>query len=116
MPTSRSVLLTVAVVFAAFLILVVVGYWLHRTILALSTDRMSIARQLDRIHQIFGAFKYGMYCEETSLLTPMYYGWGFEPKFDASHQHARAYAMMLWILCLIDWIILTLKQLGPIFI
>jgi hypothetical protein len=44
----------------------------------------------------------------------MYYGWGFQPKFDANHQHARAYAMMLWILCLIDWGILTLKQLGPL--
>jgi hypothetical protein len=75
---------------------------------------MSIARQLDRIHQIFGAFKYGMYCEKTSLLTPMYYGWGFEPESDTNHRHARAYAVMLWMLCVIDWLIVALKQFAPL--
>jgi hypothetical protein len=114
LPTPKTMLPAVSIVIGAQLMLGLVGVWLSWTIRALSTDRMSIARQLDRIHQVFGVFKYGMYCQDTTLFSPMYYGWGLNAKFDANHGHARAYTTMLLILCVIDWGIISLREIGPV--
>ena len=59
---------------------------LHQTLFHLSEERMSIARQLDRIHQIMGAFEDGYYYKESTLFDPAWKGFGFDPNRDANYK------------------------------
>ena len=82
---------------------------LVRTIGILSEDRMSIARQLDRIHQIMGAFKKDFYCRGATLFDPLWSGWGFDEQRDVNWQLSRVYQVVLWVLFVTDVVILMNK-------
>jgi hypothetical protein len=82
---------------------------LTRTIRFLSEDRMSIARQLDRIHQILGAFREDFYCKGTTLFDPIWYGWGFDKRRDVNWQLSKVYQVVLWLLFATDVLILMSK-------
>jgi hypothetical protein len=81
------------------------------TIRFLSEDRMSIARQLDRIHQVAQTFKTDVYVRETTLFDPIWHGWGFEPKNDVNWKLARSYQVVLWLIFAID-VALLVNSLG----
>jgi hypothetical protein len=70
---------------------------LDRIILSLAEDRMSIARQLDRVHEVLGVFDEGYYYGESSLFDPIWRGWGFDTKRDANYQHSQKFRVVIWI-------------------
>ena len=70
---------------------------LHQTLFHLSAERMSIARQLDRIHQIMGAFEDGYYYKESTLFDPVWKGFGFDPDRDANYKLTWFFVKVLWI-------------------
>lgn len=91
--------------FSAVLLIGVLGgltYIATSTLRFLSEDRMSITRQLDRIHQISQAFKADVYAKGTSLFDPIWYGWGFEPKRDVNWKLSKSYQIVLWLIFTID--------------
>jgi hypothetical protein len=63
---------------------------------------MSIARQVDRVHRVMGAFSKGYYYEESMLLDPRWYGWGFEPGNVSNVALGRKYTLLIWSLCGLD--------------
>lgn len=80
-----------------------------KTIRFLSEDRMSIARQLDRIHQIMGVFKTDFYCKGTTLFDPVWYGWGFDEERDSNKDLSKIYQLVLWVIFASDVLILVNK-------
>ena len=95
------------IVFA--LMLIVVTWILCKGIQALVADRMSIGRQLDRIHRIMGGFTKGYYYSHSTLFEPSWYGWGFEPDRDSNFQLGIKYKFLLWILCIFNILLLFTK-------
>ena len=77
---------------------------------ALVDDRMSIGRQLDRIHRIMGGFTKGYYYAESMLFDPIWYGWGFEPERDSNVLLGRRYRALIWALCVFDIVIVFSKS------
>jgi hypothetical protein len=88
---------------------------LTRTIGLLSKDRMSIARQLDRIHQVMRVFEEGSYYKGGTLFDPVWYGWGFDEARDANWELSKYYQMVLWIIYVSDVLIL-LNKAGLVFL
>ncbi len=89
--------------------LALLTFTLTKTIDFLSEDRMSIARQLDRIHQIMGAFAKDTYVKGTTLLDPIWYGWGFDKNNDVNWRLSRIYRVVLWFIFFTDVLILMNK-------
>lgn len=87
----------------------VLTFALTKTIWFLSEDRMSIARQLDRMHQIMGAFTKDFYIRDTTLFDPIWYGWGFEKEYDVNWKLSRTYRVVLWTIFVTDVLILLNK-------
>ena len=104
---SNAVSIPQKIIFAIALGLLT--FILTRTITFLSEDRMSIARQLDRIHQIMGAFTKDYYVNGTTLLDPIWYGWGFDKDKDINWRLIRIYTYVLWAIFLVDVILLFTK-------
>lgn len=82
---------------------------LTKTIDFISEDRMSIARQLDRIHQIIGAFTKDFYAKDTTLFDPIWYGWGFDRNRDSNQRLNQIYKMVIWAIFVADFLILIGK-------
>lgn len=82
---------------------------LTKTMDFLSEDRMSIARQLDRIHQIIGAFTKDSYVKDTTLLDPIWYGWGFDGNRDSNQRLSQTYKTVIWAIFVADFLILIGK-------
>jgi hypothetical protein len=93
--------------------LALLTFTLTKTINFLSEDRMSIARQLDRIHQIMGAFTKDLYVEDTTLLDPIWYGWGFDKNHDVNWRLSRIYQIVLWCIFALD-VLLLIDKAGVI--
>jgi len=74
----------------------------------LSEERMSIARQLDRIHQLIGAFEDGFFYSEGPLFDPVWRGWGLHPKRDTNTRLGRFFTVFLWAAFVGDVFILAL--------
>lgn len=108
---SNTLSLTGAIIFS--IILALLTFVLSRTIRFLSRDRMSIARQLDRIHQIMGIFEKGFYCKDTTLLDPVWYGWGFDKTRDANWKLSGFYQLVLWVIYGLD-VLLLINKTGLI--
>lgn len=98
---ERVIALSISLAFLTFA--------LARTMSFLSEDRMSIARQLDRIHQIMGTFQKDFYCKGTTLFDPVWYGWGFDRERDVNWRLSRIYQVVLWVLFATDVLILMNK-------
>ena len=93
--------------------LALLTFALTKTISFLAEDRMSIARQLDRIHQIMGAFTKDVYVKDTSLLDPVWYGWGFDKNHDVNWRLSRLYQIVLWGIFVTD-VMLLMGKAGVI--
>jgi len=104
---SNTLSLVGAIVFSVSLAFVT--FALTRTISILSADRMSIARQLDRIHQIMGVFRKDFYCRGTTLFDPVWRGWGFDPERDVNARLGKVYQVVLWTVFASDLIVLMDK-------
>lgn len=104
---SNSVSLVGVIIFSIALTFLTIA--LTRTLSFMSEDRMSIARQIDRMHQIMGAFKKDFYCKETTLLDPIWYGWGFDKGRDANWDLMRFYQLVLWVILVSDVLVLVNK-------
>jgi len=105
---TNSISLLQSVIFSA--ILGMLTYILTRTLGFLSEDRMSIARQLDRIHQIMGAFTKDQYVQGTTLFDPVWYGWGFDKKRDVNWRLSQVYRTILWIVFVTDVVLIFIKS------
>ena len=107
---SKSVAVMLCVLLALFTLV------LHRTLFFLSEERMSIARQLDRIHQIMGAFEDGYYYKESTLFDPVWKGFGFDPVRDANYTLTQFFVTVLWIAFVVAVLVLFYQagiiQLG----
>lgn len=104
---TNSISLLQSVIFSA--ILGMLTYILTRTLGFLSEDRMSIARQLDRIHQIMGVFTKDQYVQGTTLFDPVWYGWGFDKERDVNWRLSQTYKTVLWVVLIIDVILIFIK-------
>lgn len=80
-----------------------------KTLNFLSEDRMSIARQVDRVHLLMGVFMKGYYVVDNTLFDPSWYGWGFEKSRDVNWRLSRLYQIVLWGIFAIDVIVLLNK-------
>jgi hypothetical protein len=112
---SLAILNTLAIgeAIALSIALASLTFALARTLGLLAEDRMSIARQLDRVHQIMGVFEKDFYCKGTTLFDPLWCGWGFDKKRDSNWRLARVYQLVLWVLLATDVLIL-LNRAGSI--
>ncbi len=70
---------------------------------------MSIARQLDRMHQIMGVFKKDYYAKGLTLFDPIWSGWGFERDRDVNWRLSRTYQIVLWAILITDVLLLLNK-------
>ena len=104
---TNSISLVQSVIFS--IILGILTYILTETLSFLSKDRMSIARQLDRIHQIMGVFTKDQYVKGTTLFDPVMYGWGFDKERDVNWRLSQIYKIVLWVVFLIDVILIFIK-------
>lgn len=85
---------------AAALLAVLLGsltFVLHKIILSLARDRMSIARQLDRMHELMQVFEPKIYYKESSLFDPVWRGWGFDLKRDVNYRLSKLLLAVLWV-------------------
>jgi hypothetical protein len=88
---------------------------LHQTLFHLSTERMSIARQLDRIHQIMGAFEDGYYYKESTLFDPAWKGFGFDRDRDENYTLTWFFVKVLWIAFIVAVLVLfRLARIIPL--
>jgi hypothetical protein len=109
--TGSSSIQPISAVFIGILLALVTGI-LTRLIRFLSEERMSIARQLDRVHQIMGAFEDGYFYREGALFDPVWRGWGFDPERDANTRIARFFVLFLWAAFAADVFVLLTLAVG----
>ena len=63
--------------------------------------KIDIMQNIDRMHQVMGAFTKGCYYESSSLLQPSWYGWGFYQ--GASHRRFARYCILaMWLMVALD--------------
>lgn len=86
----------------AVAVLGLLAWVLSSIVLALAEDRMSIARQLDRIHELMGVFDAGRYYPAASLFDPVWRGWGFDRQRDVNYHHSKRFAVVIWIVFTLD--------------
>lgn len=96
-----SIIFSIALAFLTFALTKTLGF--------LSEDRMSIARQLDRMHQIMGVFKKDYYAKGLTLFDPIWSGWGFERDRDVNWRLSRTYQIVLWAILITDVLLLLNK-------
>ena len=89
----------------------VLAWVLDRIVQSLADDRMSIARQLDRIHEVIGVFDSGYYYSEGSLFDPTWRGWGFDPARDVNYQHSQKFRAIIWVAFVLDALVLFVLPL-----
>ncbi|MDV6375897.1 hypothetical protein [Deinococcus arenicola] len=70
------------------------------TIIRLAEDRASIARILNRMHQVMGVFKNGVYVKNSTLFPPNWRGWGHNTWRDEVYWQSRIYVILLILIAL----------------